>query len=297
MPEEGITLREREQFMNQDEIFEIARLFVQKGVTKIRLTGGEPTVKKDFREIIKRLSTLGVDLGITTNGVMLDQFFEDLKYSNVKSINISLDTLQKDRYYQITRRDYFERVISNIHMAIKLGFNVKVNVVVIRGVNDDEILNFVEFTRNIPITVRFIEYMPFDGNNWSLEKKVSFQEMIEKIHNGFPDDEINRVVGGGNDTDKKYKIAGYNGFFGVISSVTNPFCDTCNRIRLTADGKLKNCLFSQEEVDLLTPLRLGFKIDELIYGHVKEKLKRHGGVNFFDVKNQNNNRSMVRIGG
>ncbi|MBV1924066.1 MAG: radical SAM protein, partial [Flavobacteriaceae bacterium] len=219
----------------------------------------------------------------------------------VKNINVSLDSLHRDKFKEITRRDDFQKVYDNILLLVNEGFNVKVNAVLIKGFNDNEIIDFIKFTKDLPINVRFIEFMPFDGNKWNFEKMVSYKEVMEKVNNNFSEKEIIRLKDAPNDTSKNYMIEGYKGSFAVISSVTNPFCDTCNRLRLTADGQLKNCLFSSSESDLLTNLRNGNSIEPVIKKAVEAKLKVRGGMNTLEKLKKpdlhTNNRSMITIGG
>lgn len=301
MPEEGIELRDRSEFMSTEETIALARTFVNLGVKKIRLTGGEPLIKKNISEILNALSEMGVELGITTNGILVDKYIEDFKKTGLKSVNLSLDSLQRDKFNWISRRGYFDRILANMHLLIREGFKVKINVVVMRDVNDNELIDFIELTRDHNIEVRFIEFMPFDGNQWNWEKKVSFREIMDKVHEFYTDEKIFKVEDAINDTTRHFQVKGHKGIFGVISSVTNPFCDTCNRLRLTADGRMKNCLFSGSETDLLSAYRSGKDIVPLIQENVMAKQKAHGGIKSFeDPENLeffNRNRSMTTIGG
>lgn len=297
MPEEGIPLRDKKEFMSTEELLEIVNVFVSKGVKKIRLTGGEPTIRKDFPEIIKRLGELNIELALTTNGVIIDKYINELKEAKVRNINVSLDSLKEERFNNISRRNYFTQIKSNIDLLIKEGFNVKINVVVIKGVNDDELIDFVQFSRLNPVQVRFIEFMPFDGNKWDWTKKVTQKEILDRISEHFGEEEIERILDKKNDTTRNYKLKYAIGTLGIISSVTNPFCDSCNRIRLTADGKLKNCLFSGGETDLLLTLRNNLPIEELIVDSILNKEKLRGGIASFEEIGDRKNRSMVAIGG
>ena len=252
MPEEGVLLSPKSHLMTYEEIHTIAKIFVANGVTKIRLTGGEPLIRKDIPIILEKLSSLPIELSITTNAVIVDKFIDTLKINGVKSINVSLDSLDKEKFKHITRRDEFEKVYNNILLLVDEGFKVKVNAVLIKGFNDNEIIDFINFTKYLPISFRFIEFMPFDGNKWNMEKMVSYNDVMQYVNAAFSEEQIERLQDAPNDTSKNYKIKGYRGSFAIISSVTNPFCDTCNRLRLTADGQLKNCLFSSSESDILT---------------------------------------------
>ncbi|HNI04902.1 MAG TPA: GTP 3',8-cyclase MoaA [Flavobacteriales bacterium] len=301
MPAEGIMLRPREQFMRAEEVIVMARMFTDLGVKKIRLTGGEPLVRKDAAQIITELGRLPVELAITTNGVLVDQFVDVFKEAGLRSVNVSLDSLRPERMQAISRRDPFARTTANIRLLQDAGFHVKVNMVVMRGVNDDEVTDFMAWSRNEPVHVRFIEFMPFDGNRWDWSKGVSGEEILARATERFGATGYERLTDRPNDTARNYRLQGGQGTFAVISSVTNPFCDTCNRIRLTADGKLKNCLFSQSETDLLTVLRSGGDIKDLIIGSVLNKKAVRGGMDSFeqlaDPVRHGANRSMVAIGG
>lgn len=301
MPEEGIPLRDKENFMTAEETLAIAKTFVNMGVNKIRLTGGEPLIKKNIAIILEELAQLPVELAITTNGILVNQYIDLFEKINLRSINVSLDTLQKDRFENITRRNYFDRVLSNIFLLEERGFKPKINVVVMRGVNDDEITDFVKLTKDHAVEVRFIEFMPFDGNKWNWEKKVSQEEILTRIYQTFSFDDVTPYINKPHDTARVFNIKNFKGKFGIISSVTNPFCDTCNRIRLTADGKIKNCLFSQSETDLLTAYRQGNDIQSLILESIHNKKKARGGIVSFenpeDVQAAFKNRTMTSIGG
>jgi cyclic pyranopterin phosphate synthase len=301
MPAEGVPLMPRSHLMSYEEIYRLAALFVKHGVSKIRLTGGEPLIRKDIPVILEKLSSLPVSLSITTNAVTVDRHIEALKKYGVNNINVSLDSLDREKFKKITLRDDFEKVYANLQLLLQNDFRVKLNMVVMKGVNDNEIIDFINLSKEWPLSVRFIEFMPFDGNNWNIEKTVSYASLMQTANNHFGPDKVIRLQDAPNDTSRNYKIAGYKGSWAVISTVTNPFCDSCNRLRLTANGRLKNCLFSQTEEDLLTPLRAGKEIEEVIQKAVLAKQAVRGGMDspekFEEPKNHGQNRSMIRIGG
>lgn len=296
MPEEGIALRPKAEFMNTNEVVRMAKTFVDLGVKKIRLTGGEPLVRSDVREILEELSKLPVELAITTNGILIDKFFDTIKKSGMRSINVSLDSLNKEKFNSITRRNDFDKVVSNINLLLSADYHVKVNAVVIKDVNEDEIADFVQWTSDKNIHARFIEFMPFDGNKWDFSKVVSMDTILMKVRERFGD-KVTRISDRKNDTSKNYSIAGFKGTFAIISSVTNPFCDTCNRLRLTANGKIKNCLFSDSETDLLSAMRRGEDIIPMIKDAVWNKKARLGGIKSFENLEERKNRAMISIGG
>ena len=301
MPADGIALSPKASLMTADEILALAQTFVENGVDKIRLTGGEPLLRKDFPEIISKLSTLKTSLSITTNGILIDRHIDALKQAKIKKINLSLDTLVASKFHSVTLRDQFEKVISNLHLLLNHDFTVKVNVVLMKGFNDNEIIDFIKLTQFLPISVRFIEFMPFAGNEWDRSKMVSQNEILSQVESVFLSEEIQKLEDEKNFTARTYRIKGFLGDFGIISSITNPFCDGCNRIRLTANGKIKNCLFSNSETDLLTPFRNGESIENLISVSIKNKKKvRAGMVTIEEMDDPSlhfDNRSMIAIGG
>jgi cyclic pyranopterin phosphate synthase len=298
MPEEDYDFTPASRLMQADEIETLATIFVEEGVAKIRLTGGEPLVRKDAAKIILSLSKLPVELTLTTNATRLHEFVDVLKEANIKSVNISLDTLQPDKFLLVTRRDLFHRVRSNIELLLHHQFNVKINMVVMKGFNDDEINDFIAWTMHNPVQIRFIEFMPFSGNRWTSNKVVELHEILSTINNQYS---FLPLQNDKHDTAKHYMIPGYVGSFAVISTMSSPFCSGCNRMRLTADGKMKNCLFSNNESDLLSSLRNGEDVVKLIHENIMMKAKELGGqfiasINDVDA-NKIENRSMITIGG
>lgn len=296
MPEEGIELMEKPSIMTLEEIVEITKTFVNLGVDTIRLTGGEPLIRKNFEFLARELIKLGVTLKITTNGILLDKFFDLFEEIGLKKINVSLDSLDKAKNAFITKRDYFERIMANIKEGVKRGFEIKLNVVLIKEVNEEEIADFIQLTEKENITVKFIEFMPFKGNQWDWSKGVSEEEILTEAKSKFGSIEI--LDNPKHSTSKNFRVKGFNGSFGIISTITQPFCSDCNRIRLTADGKMKNCLFATSETDLLTPHREGKTIDSIILDSIKtKKFSRDGMELKMDEAHYEMNRSMISIGG
>ena len=248
MPEEHYSFMPSSQLMQADEIEQIAKTFIQLGTNKIRLTGGEPLVRKDAGDIIKRLSAYPIKLSLTTNAVRVHEFIDTIMESNIASINVSLDTLEEDKFLLITKRNNFRRIWDNIQLLLAKNIHVKLNVVVMKGINDNEINDFIEWTKDCPIHIRFIEFMPFSGNSWMSDKVFTLQNILATIESKY---DIIKLKDELHDTTKKYMVPGHAGTFAIISTMTSPFCSTCNRMRLTADGKMKNCLFSKDETDLL----------------------------------------------
>ncbi|KAI8866584.1 molybdenum cofactor biosynthesis prote [Ramicandelaber brevisporus] len=306
MPAEGVDLTPSGQLLSTSEIARLARLFVNEGVTKIRLTGGEPTIRKDLVDIVSELNQLRplglTSISMTTNGIALRRKLKPLMDAGLDTMNISLDTLDADKFEIITRRKGMDRVLEGIKDAVHAGMRpVKVNVVVMRGINDEEAVDFVEqLTRDLPVDVRFIEYMPFDGNKWSGKRLVPYKEVLGNITKHYEqtsNSAILRLQDHPNDTSKAYKVDGYKGQFGFITSMTDHFCGTCNRVRITADGNLKVCLFGNAEVSLRDVMRRegGANDDQLrdvIAMAVSNKKKQHAGM---DVLAQTINRPMILI--
>ncbi|XP_071327355.1 molybdenum cofactor biosynthesis protein 1 isoform X2 [Trachinotus anak] len=298
MPEEGVKLTPRGQLLSTSEILTLARLFVQEGVDKIRLTGGEPLIRPDVLDIIAELRKLeGLKtIAITTNGMNLARLLPKLKDVGLDLINISLDSLVPAKFEFIVRRKGFHKVMEGIDKAIEMGYNpVKVNCVVMRGFNEDELLDFVALTEKKPLEVRFIEYMPFDGNKWNFKKMVSYQEMLDRIRQQWP--KLEMLETGHTDTAKTFKVQGFKGQVGFITSMSDHFCGSCNRLRITADGSLKVCLFGNSEVSLRDVLRSGASDEELLQiigAAVGRKKKQHAGM--FSIS-QMKNRPMILIGG
>ncbi|XP_077436890.1 molybdenum cofactor biosynthesis protein 1 isoform X2 [Vanacampus margaritifer] len=281
MPEEGVKLTPRGQLLSTTEVLTLARLFVREGVEKIRLTGGEPLIRPDVLDIIAELRKLeGLKtIAVTTNGMNLARLLPRLKDVGLDLINISLDSLVPAKFEFIVRRKGFHKVMEGIDKAIEMGYNpVKVNCVVMRGLNEDELLDFVGLTEKKPLEVRFIEYMPFDGNKWNFKKMVSYQEMLDHIKQQWPN--LETLQTGHSDTAKTFKVPGFKGQVGFITSMSDHFCGSCNRLRVTADGNLKVCLFGNSEVSLRDVLRSGASDEELLQiigAAVGRKKKQHAG--------------------
>lgn len=262
MPEEGIDLTPPPQLLTSPEILYLSALFVSQGVTKIRLTGGEPTVRKDIVSLMQNIGQLrqnGLrELCITTNGISLHRKLDSMVEAGLTGVNLSLDTLDPFQFQIMTRRKGFDAVMKSIDRILEMNkagasIKLKINCVVMRGMNDREIIPFVELAREKPIEVRFIEYMPFDGNKWNEGKMFSYQEMLALIREKYP--ALETVSGHKNDTSKTYQVPGFAGRVGFITSMTHNFCSTCNRLRITSDGNLKVCLFGNAEVSLRDIIR------------------------------------------
>ena len=296
MTEEGMEWMPREGLLSFEEIERLASILVTRyGVDSIRLTGGEPTVRAHLPRLVQKLAALGVDLAMTTNGATLPLVADDLHAAGLKRVNISLDSLQRDRFIELTRRDELDRVLDGIDAAIDAGFEpVKINTVLMRGINDDEIVDFARFGREKGVVVRFIEFMPLDADEmWGPERVVPLAEVIETINDQFPLEAVRRTSA----PATRYRYRDGAGEVGVIATVTEKFCDTCDRIRLTADGQFRNCLFAVTDYNVRDAMRGGASDDELatlLQGAVHDKWAGHGidTVHFIRPK-----RNMSQIGG
>ncbi|KAF2418046.1 molybdenum cofactor biosynthesis prote [Tothia fuscella] len=262
MPEEGVSLSPPAHLLTTPEIFYLSSLFVSQGVTKIRLTGGEPTVRRDILPLMRQIGSLrskGLrEIALTTNGLLLHRKLDAMVEAGLTGVNMSLDTLDPFQFQIMTRRKGFDAVMRSIDRILEMnklgaGIKLKINCVVMRGMNEREIIPFVEMGREKDIEVRFIEYMPFGGNKWSKGKMLSYKEMLDMIRQKYPD--IHRVQGHKNDTSKTFKVPGFVGRIGFITSMTEDFCGSCNRLRITGDGNLKVCLHGNAEVSLRDMLR------------------------------------------
>lgn len=287
MPEEGVPLSPKKHLLTAPEILYLSSLFVSQGVNKIRLTGGEPTIHPQILPLIRDLGHLrrnGLqDIALTTNGLTLSRKLDEMVASGLTGINLSLDTLDPFQFELMTRRRGFNQVMASISRILEMKragapLTLKINAVVIRGLNDAQMLPFVEMTRDKDVEVRFIEYMPFDGNRWSDRKMLSYQEMLATIRAHHPS--LQKVHDRANDTSKTFRVPGFVGKVGFITSMTETFCGSCNRLRITSDGNLKVCLFGNAEVSLRDMLRAGFNhgepIDEQAWEAIKQvEMDRH----------------------
>ncbi|KXL45652.1 hypothetical protein M433DRAFT_86196, partial [Acidomyces richmondensis BFW] len=291
MPEEGIQLSPSKDILTSAEIYYLCSLFVDQGVKKIRLTGGEPTVRKDIVPLMQKIGSLrsnGLkELALTTNGISLHRKLEQMVEAGLTGVNISLDTLDPFQFQLLTRRQGFDAVMKSIKRVQELnklgaGVKLKINCVVMRGLNDHQILPFVDMTQDEDMEVRFIEYMPFDGNKWSQKKMVPYNEMLDIIRTKYPG--LTRLRDARNDTSKTWQIPGFKGRVGFITSMTHNFCGTCNRLRITSDGNLKVCLHGNAEVslrDLLREHHQGEPMNEAAFEAIRkvelERRKRGNG--------------------
>ena len=296
MPEEGMDWTPRDELLTFEEIERIARVLVDRfSFDSIRLTGGEPTVRARLPVLVHKLSALGVDLAMTTNGATLGLLADDLVAAGLNRINISLDSLRADRFLQLTRRDALDQVLDGIDAALAAGFTpVKVNVVLMRGINDDEIVDFATFGRERGVQVRFIEFMPLDADGaWRAEQVISRDEIVAAIGAVYPLEAITRD----HHPAELYRYSDGAGEIGIIPTVTDAFCGSCDRVRLTAEGGLRNCLFALEEEDLRGLLRGGGSDDDLAAAVAANIGAKWAGHQINQVHFIRPARSMSQIGG
>jgi cyclic pyranopterin phosphate synthase len=299
MPEEGVEMVGHGDLLTYEEIVRTIGVFACHGISKVRITGGEPLVRRGVVDLVKRIARIkGIkDLSLTTNGVLLKEYAGALVEAGLRRINISLDTLKSDRFAYITRRDSFKEVWEGIEEALRQRLSpIKVNVVVIKGFNDDEIEAFARLSLTYPLHVRFIEFMPVgNGNEWHGEEAIPSSRIMEEIR------EIGELVplgpyeNGG--PAKRYYIKGGKGEIGFISPISSHFCAQCNRLRLTPDGKIRTCLFSDEEIDLKATLRKAggeVMLEQILYQALQAKPEKH---RIGDVRFKKCQRGMYAIGG
>jgi GTP 3',8-cyclase len=299
MPAEGLPWLQRDALLTYEEIARLVRILSEMGVHDVRLTGGEPLVRKELWRLVEALAAIpGVhDLSLTTNGYLLEAQVGDLVAAGLRRVNVSLDALAADRFFQLTRRDALDRVLTGLKAAQAYPElrPIKVNAVALRGFTEDEVLRFAEFARTEPYEVRFIEFMPLDADHeWDMDKVLPGAEIKAIIETEYELVPLGRERHG---TARRYRFADGKGEIGFISPVTEPFCGDCNRIRLTAEGMLRTCLFSMNETDLRAPLRDGAsdaEVEEIVRDAVwRKELKHHVGEPGFVQPP----RSMSRIGG
>ena len=301
MPQEGVSQFGHAEVLRFEEICRIASIAARRGISKIRITGGEPLVRKDTVQLVAQLARLGgiQDLSMTTNGILLDKFAADLRQAGLQRVNISMDSLNPDKYRQITRGGDLSEVWAGVAAARKAGLSpIKINIVAISGFNDDEILDFARLTIREDLQVRFIEFMPIgESSEWRPDQSLPASEVKRRIEELAP---LLPFENGRNSSDgpaRLFKMPGAAGTIGIISPVSDHFCTSCNRLRLTADGKLKTCLFSDEETDLKSLIRSGASdeiLQKILNQAISQKPLRHGTIIAGMKRCQ---RPMVKIGG
>jgi cyclic pyranopterin phosphate synthase len=299
MPEEGVKMVEHRDLLTYEEIVEVLEVFARNGISKVRITGGEPLVRRGAVDLIARIAKVaGIkDLSLTTNGVLLEEYAGALVKAGLRRINISLDTLKPDRFAYITRRDTFKEVWAGIEAAMQQRLSpIKINVVAIKGFNDDEVKDFARLSLTYPLHIRFIEFMPIgDGNEWHGKETIPSSRIMEEIRG------IGELIPLGPDENggpaQRYYIKGSKGEIGFISPISSHFCAQCNRLRLTPDGKIRTCLFSDKEIDLKGALRSKggtAAIEEILFQALQAKPEGH---RIGDIRFKKCQRGMHAIGG
>lgn len=297
MPEEGMKWVPRSEVLTFEEIERLARLFVERfDVTGIRLTGGEPTVRAHLPVLVRKLAALGVDLAMTTNGSTFRNMAHELRDAGLHRVNISLDTLDREKFLQMTRRDELERVLDGIEAAKEAGFDpVKINAVVERGVNDNEIVALAAYGRDHGVEMRFIEFMPLDATgHWMNNKVVGQDEIVAALSAAFP---LEPVPARGAAPADRWSYTDGKGMVGIIPTVTKPFCGDCDRVRMTADGQFRTCLFATNEFDLMTMMRAGAS-DDAVAAEIQRAVgTKWAGHQINQVTFVKPRRTMSQIGG
>lgn len=297
MPAAGLPWLPRDEVLTADEIVRLVAIGVERlGIRSVRLTGGEPLLRRDLVEIVQRLAVFPLELAMTTNGIGLSRLAQPLKDAGLQRINISLDTLRADRFEELARRDRLADVLEGIAAASAAGLNpVKINAVLMRGTNDDEIVDLARFAIESGCQVRFIEAMPLDAQGaWSREAVISQEEILDRLGEEFVLEPVQGDVSAPADV---WRIAGTYAQIGIVASVTNAFCGDCNRVRLTADGQLRNCLFARKESDLRLLLRAGADDDEIERAWRDCLAAKAFGHGINEVDFQQPDRPMSAIGG
>lgn len=300
MPETGIKYVDREDLLTFEEMERMLRVFAAEGINKVRITGGEPFVRKGIMEFLESIATLpGIDhINITTNGTTTAQYIDRLQAIDIKSINLSLDSLDKDRFFEITRRNEFDQVMDTFRQLLDTSIHVKINAVVMEGRNIEDIYPMVALTKDHDVSVRFIEEMPFNGTTGQGNKTFwPMKKILDHIRTGFPD--IEKLKDPPSSTSSNYKVKGFKGDFGIIAAYTRTFCGSCNRIRITPQGTLKTCLYEGGGTSLRDILRSGASDADLTH-HLRKVLSNRFKDGFEAENHRSNNpvsESMATIGG
>ncbi len=300
MPESGLSWIKQRELMTDEEMLRICSVFAMLGVDKIRITGGEPFVRKNCISLIEKISQLEglTDLSLTTNGLLTEQYIPQLKQFGIQSVNLSLDTLNEERFFRITRRKSYDKVMKTLDSLLKHHIKVKINTVVMEGQNTEDIIPLAELTKDLPVDVRFIEEMPFNGDDTEISLKWNYPQIYSHIKSCFP--EIEKIQDPQSSTAYHYKIPGFSGNIGIIAAYTRSFCGDCNRIRITPSGLLRNCLYEGGGINLKDEIRSGKTDEELkniIINNIHKKPKDGWEAEKLNSGNSSVHQSMATIGG
>ncbi|WMJ73593.1 GTP 3',8-cyclase MoaA [Cytophagaceae bacterium ABcell3] len=298
MPEEGIPFWKKSKVLSWEEMLRVCHLLTSNGVDKVRITGGEPFVRKDLMFFLSELATLpnAPEISLTTNATLITPYIDQLKSLGIKHINVSLDTLDKDRFLKITRRDDFETVYQNLNLLIAEGFNVKVNCVVMEGKNIEDLIPLAELSRSKNLSVRFLEEMPFNAQGGTPDLTWNYIKILNYLVNHFG--EINKLKDPANATSLNYKVKGFTGSIGIIPSFSRTFCGSCNRMRLSANGDFRTCLYGSPAANLRDLLRSNIS-DQGLLKNIKQALanKPLDGYEADALSNEDIKDSMAYLGG
>jgi cyclic pyranopterin phosphate synthase len=301
MPEEGLNWLSRKELMTYEEMLQICSLLVKMGIEKIRITGGEPFVRKDIMQFLTSVSKLDglSELTITTNGVLTAPYVQELKKIGVSSVNLSMDTLDANRFFSITGRDEFSKVMATLDELLKHDIEVKINAVVMDGKNIQDIIPLVELTKELPVSVRFIEEMPFNGDGHVYNGlKWDYLRILEEISGKYPG--IKKVTDPLHSTSYNYQVPGHKGSIGIIAAYSRTFCGTCNRIRITPLGDLKTCLYDNGVMNIKDQIRKGTNEDDvskMLLNAMNNRAKDGWEAERLRVENKGAHESMATIGG
>jgi molybdenum cofactor biosynthesis protein A len=293
MPE-NMQFLSRKELLTYEEIMDVMKPLAAAGVSKVRITGGEPFLRKDLMHLLTELSHIINEISITTNGVLTAPFIPELKTLGIKNINLSLDTLQRDKFQQITHRDQFNAVMHTLESLLEHDMHVKLNVVVMDGVNTDELADFAALTARMPVAIRFIEEMPFNGQDHAFSgQQWNYQRILSTLCHQF---EMQKLIDAPSSTSMNYKIPGHQGRIGIIAAYSRTFCGTCNRIRITPTGGFKTCLYGQDVLNVRDLLRSGAN-SELLMHEIRHALNNRAANGFDAEKGSKHWDSMSMIGG
>lgn len=296
MPATGMKFASKSNLFTSDEMIRLVSLLGNLGINKIRFTGGEPFVREGFMDVLRGIvekSTIK-QIGITSNLTIIDGYIDDLKRLGIKDINASLDAVESKKFFEITRRNDFDKVWKNLLKLIDHDFNIKLNCVVMKGVNEDQIQPMLHIAKDFPVAIRFLEEMPFNGLGVEKNQFINYTDILSRIKESY---DYTRLIDSETSTSMNYKIDGFQGSFGVIPSFSRTFCGTCDRLRISATGAIRTCLYGKDQANVLTHMRNGVSDEELsdwLIFLVKKKEK-----NGFDASDQNDHKylSMTKLGG